>query len=53
MAIEPKTEPASLVNETHTKTNEIWEMIEQLKSGAKILLDGSDLDIASVVAVAK
>jgi hypothetical protein len=61
MAIEPypETPPGdglhmkSIHNGKHTKTNEIWEKIEQLKSENKILLDGSELNIAAVVVVAK
>ena len=39
---------------THSgKTHNIWSKVKRLKSDGKILLNGSDLDIASVIAVAK
>lgn len=34
-------------------SHSIWAKIEKLKAGGKVLLNGSDLDIASVIAVAK
>lgn len=39
---------------THaSKTYDTWAKLEKLKKGGKVLLNGSDLDIASVIAVAK
>ncbi|CAM1509751.1 Fc.00g000860.m01.CDS01 [Cosmosporella sp. VM-42] len=39
---------------THSgTTHDVWAKVERLKAGGKVLLNGSDLDIASVIAVAK
>lgn len=39
---------------THaSKTRDTWAKVEKLKAEGKVLLNGSDLDIASVIAVAK
>jgi hypothetical protein len=39
---------------THTKQScDIWRKIQQLRERGKVILNGSQLDIASVVAVAK
>lgn len=42
-------------NETvHTdQAQNTWLKVQQLRDGGKVLLDGSELDIASVIAVAR